>query len=67
MTFSPALGTPAATGTLVLDWGATLGAVDYHLASGSMCINAADPATAPSTDILGATRVNPDIGAYESP
>jgi hypothetical protein len=68
VSFSPPLASAAAAGVQVRDWGAALGTLDLHLATGSVCINAGDATVAPPTDITGQARVGvPDIGAYEHP
>ena len=41
---------------------------DLHLQASSPCIDAANPAGAPATDLLGKPRAGvPDMGAYEYP
>lgn len=64
------LGTSTVSGTTYNDLGnltgdPTLGE-DFHLKSGSSCINFADATVAPATDIDGHARVGaPDSGAFE--
>jgi hypothetical protein len=38
---------------------------DFHLLTGSPCIDAGDPSFSLPADIEGKSRVNPDIGAFE--
>jgi hypothetical protein len=66
VTFAPALGAPAPANAAIRDWGTTFAVLDAHLGAGSTCIDAADAATAPASDLAGKARVGaPDIGAYE--
>lgn len=59
--------TPATNDNLSADPGFVDAAnKDFHLASGSICINAGTAADAPAVDFDGVTRdATPDIGAYE--
>lgn len=64
------LGISTVTGTTYNDLGNLTGdpllGEDFHLKSGSSCINFADATVAPATDIAGNARVAaPDSGAFE--
>jgi len=63
------IGTGSATGTGNLSEDplfADAAAGDYHLGTGSPCINAGAAAYAPPRDLEGTLRdLHPDMGAYE--
>jgi len=72
VTFAPALSDPSITGMLVEIWGPGASNLDedFHLQSGSQCIDNGTATGAPSDDLDGNPRPSPpggdfDMGAYE--
>lgn len=66
VSFMPSLVAASEAQTQIRDWGAGLGAVSISLDAGSPCIDAADAASAPATDIFyGARNGLPDMGCLE--